>query len=173
MNDLYPLPGSTDDIQTDESANEYARSIINDMLNGAALKDLLGIPENIMQAIYAHAYDLYEKGRIDDAKVFFHFLCTHDMYNSDYSLGMGAVHQQEKDYEKASQMYALSFALDAKNVRAMLYAGQCNLFLKNKQEAAQCFTCVINSDATTALKTQAQAYLAALQISQTKGVAHA
>ncbi len=173
MDDLYPLPGNTDDIATEESANEYARSIINDMLNGASLKDIYGIPENIMQAIYAHAYDLYEKGRIDDAKVFFQFLCTHDMYNSDYSLGMGAVHQQEKDYQKAGQMYALSFALDAKNVRAMLYAGQCNLFLKNKPEAAQCFTCVIDSEAPTALKTQARAYLAALQTSQAKGAVHA
>jgi len=173
MNDLYPLPGNTDEIPSDESTNEYARSIINDMLNGASLKDIYAIPENIMQAIYAHAYALYDKGRMEDAKVFFEFLCTHDMYNSDYCLGMGAVLQQEKDYEKASQMYALSFALDAKNVRAMLYAGQCNLFLKNKSEAAQCFACVVNSDAPAALKNQAQAYLEALQLSQAKGATHA
>ena len=51
---------------------------------GATLKDVQGIPQDMMEGLYAHAYDFYNKGRLDEAETFFKFLCIYDFYNADY-----------------------------------------------------------------------------------------
>jgi len=163
MAQLYPVPSNTDTAGEEDLNIEIAQDILNSIASGATLKDICGIPADIMDAIYAHAYDMYQKGLIDDARIFFEFLCMHDIYNADYMMGMAAVLQQKKDYFKAVQMYTLSHVLNNQNLRAKFYAGQCWLFLGDKLKAKECFTVVVENDAPDTLKKQARAYLAALQ----------
>lgn len=162
MEQLYPLPSYTDTANESGVDTAMIGDIFRAVTNGITLKEICGIPENVMQAIYAHAYDFYQRGRIDDARIFFEFLCVQDIYNADYAMGMAAVHHQKKDYRKALQMYTLSGALNPDNIGAEFHAGQCSLFLKDRQRAAACFTSVIESAAPAAMKKQAQAYLLAI-----------
>ncbi len=162
MNDLYPLPGNTDPLPEERIKLDDVNAVLTSIADGATLKDLYGIPDSVMQATYAHGFRLYQNGRYDDAKVFFEFLCAHDMYNADYLLGLGAVHQQTREYQKAIQLYSLSFDLDSTNYRAMLYAGQCRLFLKDREAARVCFAIVEHGNADSALKKQAHAYLSGM-----------
>jgi type III secretion system low calcium response chaperone LcrH/SycD len=177
MEQLYPLPGNNE--IADESSTDITMigDIFRAVTNGVTLKEICGIPENVMQAIYAHAYDFYQRGRFDDARIFFEFLCAQDIYNADYAMGMAAVHHQKKDYLRALQMYTLSHVLNPENISAEFHSGQCALFLKDRQRAAACFTNVIESAAPAALKSQAQAYLSAIVIamqgSQDKKETHA
>lgn len=162
MNDLYPLPSNTDFLPGEALSAETVSNILTAAAKLPALRSSCEVPEHIMQSIYAHGYHLYQKGCIDDAKTFFEFLCIHDMFNADYLLGMAAIHQQKKDYPKAIQLYFMCFALDNKNYRTMLYAGQCHLHLKNREQARACFAKVDDGEAPDALKKQARAYLSVL-----------
>ena len=66
--------------------------------NGATLQSLYDIPNDLMEGVYAYAYDFYNKGRLDEAEKFFKFLCVYDFYNADYIMGLAAVNQLKKQY---------------------------------------------------------------------------
>lgn len=175
MNDFYPLPGNPDPPAENGTTIEQLNDVLIRIGNGTTLQEMLGIPVEVMRGIYAHGYRLYQDGRYDDARLFFEFLCTHDMYNADYLLGLAAIHQQQKDYVKAISLYRLAFDLDGHCYRAMLYAGQCNLFLKERDNARICFGIVEHGNASDALKRQARAYLSGMPAtdhSTTEGSAH-
>src|SRR5579859_6956976 len=109
--------------QTDENLNveaaeggntkmkDMAVAVLEAVQGGATLKDLQGVSQELMDGIYAFAYRFYQQGRLDDAEVFFRFLCIYDFYNAEYALGLAAVCQMKKQYEKAIDLYALAYAL--------------------------------------------------------------
>jgi type III secretion system low calcium response chaperone LcrH/SycD len=170
MSELYPMPSNNDAVDADQddegSQVESISNLLQKLVNGATLKDAYSISDDIMEAIYAHAYNFYQKKRLDDAKAFFRFLCAYDAYNAKYAMGLGAVYQQQKNYAQATQMYLLAFLLDDKHYQPLFYAGQCYLNLKDKPQAEQCFSKIVQGDAPAALKSQAQAYLNAIQPAQ-------
>jgi len=171
MNLTYPMPSMND---TDEEESRIANDVaqmFSAIQNGATLHEIYGISDDVMEVIYAHAYDFYQKGCMDDAKLFFRFLCSHDMYNAQYALGLGAVYQRQKEYAKAIQMYSLAYAIEPEYARAMFYAGQCYLHLKDKEGAIKSFCKVTGDHVSEAIKKQAQGYLSVLRSEQ--GVAHA
>ena len=143
---------------TDEEALAVER-LLEAMLNGVAIKDVHGVPDEVMNGLYAHAYEFYRQGRLDDAEVFFRFLCIYDFYNADYVLGLAAVYQLKKDYQKALDVYALAHALAKEDYRAMLYAGQCNMLLKRKGKAKECFNSVLENSTDVSLQKRAQLFL--------------
>ena len=80
---------------------------IADMLLGclneqATLKDIHNIPDDMMNSLYAYAYQFYQQGKLDNAETFFQFLCMYDFYNTDYFMGLAAVYQLKKQYQKAA-----------------------------------------------------------------------
>ncbi|MGL5758779.1 type III secretion system translocator chaperone SicA [Plesiomonas sp.] len=129
---------------------------------GATLKDVHGIPEEMMEGLYAHAYDFYNKGRLDEAETFFRFLCIYDFYNPDYIMGLAAVYQLKKQYQKAADLYAVAFALGKNDYRPVLFTGQCQLLMRNVSQARQCFELVCKQSEHEDLRVKAQAYLDSL-----------
>jgi len=65
----------------------------------------------------------------------------------------------------------MAHLIDPEYVRAMFYAGQCHLHLKDKEKAIQCFADVTGDYVSDAMKKQAEGYLAVLRAEL--GVAHA
>ncbi|MBX9295503.1 type III secretion system translocator chaperone SicA [Chromobacterium piscinae] len=130
---------------------------------GATLKDVQGIPQDLMDGLYAHAYDFYNKGRLDDAETFFRFLCIYDFYNPDYIIGLAAVSQLKKQFQKAADLYAVAFALGKNDYRPVFFTGQCQLFMRKAAKARQCFELVLERSDDEALRVKAQVYLDTLQ----------
>nr|WP_284709439.1 tetratricopeptide repeat protein [Escherichia coli] len=64
-----------------------------------------------LEGVYAYAYNFYEKGRLDEAELFFKFLCIYDFQNYNYLKGYAAVCQLKKDYQKAFDMYHICLML--------------------------------------------------------------
>lgn len=91
--------------------------------HGATLKEIHGISDETMENIYAHAYQFYNEGRLDDAEKFFRFLCLYDLKNPDYFIGLGAVNQLKKNYEKACEFYSLAYFMADNNFNPLFYAG--------------------------------------------------
>ncbi|WP_077137229.1 SycD/LcrH family type III secretion system chaperone IpgC, partial [Shigella sonnei] len=92
--------------------NESISTAVIDAINsGATLKDINAIPDDMMDDIYSYAYDFYNKGRIEEAEVFFRFLCIYDFYNVDYIMGLAAIYQIKEQFQQAADLYAVAFAL--------------------------------------------------------------
>lgn len=130
---------------------------------GATLKDVHGIPQDMMEGLYAHAYDFYNKGKLDEAEVFFRFLSIYDFYNPDYIMGLAAVCQLKKQFQKASDLYAVAFALSKNDYRPLFFTGQCQLFMRKIAKARQCFELVCEQSSDELLVAKSQAYLNSLQ----------
>jgi len=129
------------------------------VMSGATLKQIQGVPDSVMESIYAHAYKYYQMGHLDNAETFFRFLVLYDTYNPEYLIGLGATLQQKKQYQNAIDAYKSVRILTKEDYRPLLHIGQCHLFLKNKELARESFTSLIKSDAPATLKAQAEAYL--------------
>lgn len=79
--------------QNEQDSFGLEETILTVMNTGATLKDIYEIDENVIENIYAHAYEFYQQGRLDEAEKFFKFLCMYDLKNADYFIGLGVVYQ--------------------------------------------------------------------------------
>ncbi|EUD12995.1 type III secretion system translocator chaperone SicA [Providencia alcalifaciens] len=133
------------------------------LMDGATYKDIHGIPQATMDGIDAYAYEFYQQGKLDEAETFFRFLSIYDFYNTDYVMGLAAVYQLTKRYEKATELYALAFVLAKNDYRPLFHAGQCNLMLKKSSAAIHCFESVVENSTDIDLQKKSEAYLTALK----------
>ena len=135
--------------QYEESQNidmdELLGNITTALMDGATYKDIHGIPQSTMDGIYSYAYEFYQQGKLKEAETFFRFLSIYDFYNTDYVMGLAAVYQLTKRYDKATELYALAFVLAKDDYRPLFHAGQCNLMMKKSSAALHCFESVLES----------------------------
>ncbi|MEY0232881.1 type III secretion system translocator chaperone SicA [Providencia manganoxydans] len=153
----------SDPEQQSTDMDELMEGITSALMSGATYKDIHGMSQDMMDGIYAYAYEFYQQGKLKEAETFFRFLSIYDFYNTDYVMGLAAVYQLTKRYEKASELYALAFVLAKDDYRPLFHAGQCNLMLKKSSAALHCFESVCNSSTDGELKAKSQAYLNALR----------
>jgi type III secretion system low calcium response chaperone LcrH/SycD len=142
---------------------QMAEAIQEAVAQGITLKDVHGIPDEMMEGLYAYAHDFYGKGKLDEAETFFRFLCLYDFYNIDYIMGLAAVCQMKKQYAKAIGLYAVAFGLSKDDYRPMFFTGQCHLFERKAAKARQCFELVVLHGADAGYRAKAQAYLDVLK----------
>ncbi|MBO1915919.1 SycD/LcrH family type III secretion system chaperone [Providencia rettgeri] len=110
---------------------ELLDNITTALMDGATYKDIHGIPQSTMDGIYSYAYEFYQQGKLKEAETF-RFLSIYDFYNTDYVMGLAAVYQLTKRYDKATELYALAFVLAKNDYRPLFHAGQCNLMMKKQ-----------------------------------------
>lgn len=154
--------------------DEFAAKLFQAIEGGATLKEIENIPDSFMKGIYTYAYDFYNQGRLDDAEVFFRFLSIYDFYNTQYMMGLAAVYQLKKRYEKALELYALAYSMaktkkgsgDKEEYKALFHAGQCNIMLKKGNQAKQCFEIVIENSGDEDLIKKSNIYIASLQVQE-------
>lgn len=131
---------STLDLDNDAELNK----IKNSLSAGVSLAEMQGLSKDTLDGLYAYAYDFYNKGRLDDAELFFKFLCIYDFQNPDYLKGYGAVCQLKKNYQHACDLYAISFSAGKGSDYSAIYLmGQCLLCLKDLKSSKECFNVVL------------------------------
>ncbi|NDL61515.1 type III secretion system translocator chaperone SicA [Acerihabitans arboris] len=141
------------------SEDHIADLLWNAVNSGITLKEVHDIPQDMMEGLYAHAYNYYNKGQLDEAATFFRFLCIYDFYNPEYYIGLGAVYQLKKEYQKAADIYAVAFSLAQNDYRPIFFNGQCQLLLQKTNKARQCFELVMEQSQDESLKIRAGVYL--------------
>ncbi len=122
---------------------------------------------DMLNSVYAYAYAFYEQGRLDDAEVFFRYLCLYDFANPDYALGLGATYQLKKQFAQAIDVYRMVSLLNRRDCRPVFYTGQCHLMLRNVEEAKRCFERVLTEFDATDLARFARNYLDLIALGQT------
>ena len=105
-------------------------------LNGSTIKELKGITNQEMEAVYSLAYNYYRTGRFDEAEKLFNFLALFDHLNQKFWMGVGAVRQVKKDFSGAVKAYGYASFLDISNPKPQLHAAECFLAMGDKRNAA-------------------------------------
>ncbi|MBR4171079.1 MAG: SycD/LcrH family type III secretion system chaperone [Kiritimatiellae bacterium] len=105
-------------------------------MDGATIKELKGITNDEMEAVYSLAFNYYRTGRYDEAEKLFNFLALFDHLNAKFWIGVGAVRQVKKDFSGAVQAYGYASFLDLNNPRPQLHAAECFLAMGDKRNAA-------------------------------------
>ena len=102
----------------------------------ATLKQLKGITNAELEAVYTLAFGYYRTGKYDEALKLFQFLVMFDHLNAKYWLGLGAVQQVLKDYQGAVTSYGYCSFLKLDNPKPQLHAAECFLAMGDKLKAA-------------------------------------
>ena len=103
---------------------------------GATIKELRGISNNELEAVYSLAFNYYRTGKFDEAEKLFNFLALFDHLNQKFWMGVGAVRQVKKDFSGAVQAYGYASFLDLTNPKPQLHAAECFLAMGDKRNAA-------------------------------------
>lgn len=118
---------------TEEQIAKAARAFVKD---GATLKEIKGVTNDELEAVYSLGFGYYRTGRFEDAQKLFEFLVLFDHLNTKYWFALGAVQQAQKDYQKAIASYGYSSFLDLENPKPQYHAAECCLALGDKANAA-------------------------------------
>ena len=117
---------------TEEEIAEAAKKF----MNGSTIKELRGITNAEMEAVYSLAFNYYRTGKLEEAEKLFNFLALFDHLNPKFWIGVGAVRQVKKDFQGAVQAYAYASFLDIHNPKPQYYAAECFLAMGDKRNAA-------------------------------------
>ena len=99
------------------------------------VREMKGITDAEMEAIYSMGFSFYNTGRYDDAEKVFRFLVLFDHLNAKYWAGLGAVQQVKKLYGDAVASYGYASFLDLGNPKPQYYAAECFLAMGDKANA--------------------------------------
>lgn len=102
----------------------------------ATLKQIRGVSNAELEAVYALAFGYYNTGRFDEALKLFQFLVLFDHLNQKFWLGLGATQQALKDYQNAVASYGYASFLKLDNPKPQYHAAECFLALGDKKNAA-------------------------------------
>ena len=105
---------------------------------GSTLKQLKGVSNSELEAVYSLAFGYYRTGKYEEASKLFQFLVMFDHLNAKFWFGMGAVQQAMKDYQSAASSYGYCSFLNLENPKPQLHAAECFLALGDKRNAASC-----------------------------------
>jgi len=118
---------------TKQQIEDAAKKFVKD---GATLKEVKGISNEELEAVYSLGFGYYRTGKFEDAQKLFEFLVLFDHLSAKYWFALGAVQQAQKNYEKAVASYGFSSFLDLENPKPQYHAAECFLALGDKANAA-------------------------------------
>ena len=133
------------------------------LLNGTTIKEHVGISDSDLQNLHAIACAFFEKGKLNEAELYFRQLSLIDSTNLDYILGLGAVLQRKKLYSVAVDAYAAAHMIQTGDSRPMFYAGQCNFFERKYSKARFCFELVIEQNYSPELVKMAKLFIESMK----------
>ncbi|HAW0893796.1 TPA: tetratricopeptide repeat protein [Escherichia coli] len=143
-----------------KNSDEWADQLKQAIAKGENLASLHGLTPDILDRIYAYAFDYHEKGKINDAEIYYKFLCIYAFENYEYLKGFASVCQSKKKYKQAYELYKLSYNYSPYDDYLIIYRmGQCQIGAKNIDNAMKCFYHIINNCEDDNVKSKAQAYI--------------
>lgn len=77
------------------------------------------------EKFYAHAFALYQAGRVQEASEVFRLLCTRLPLQPRFWFGLAASCQESGDYSNALHAWAMSALLDPSNPYPHFHAAEC------------------------------------------------
>lgn len=116
-----------------EKIVETMKKLVTDK---ATLKQIRGISNEELEAVYSLAFSFYNTGRFEEASKLFQFLVLFDHLNQKFWIGLGATQQALKNYQDAVTSYGYASFLKLDNPKPQYHAAECFLALGDKRNAA-------------------------------------
>lgn len=117
---------------TEQEISDAAKKLVQE---GATMKELKGITNAELEAVYSVGFNFYRTGRFDDADKIFRFLVMFDHLSAKYWFALGAVQQAKKDFVHAVTSYAYCSFLDLSNPKPQLHAAECFMAMGDTENA--------------------------------------
>lgn len=131
--------------------------------NMGELRDVVGLTDNEMEALYAEAYDYYAAGQYQEALPKFAVLTQTSHLEKRFHIGYAATLQALGLYMDAARVYLLASTLDLADPDPTARIGYCLMQLKYYSEAKKTLELVLTETALKeeyqALRTQTQAWI--------------
>lgn len=115
----------------------------NILTHGMLPKDALGIKDGQAEAMYAHAYQLYNNGKYADAQRIFTTLILLNVLEPKYLLGAAACAHMLGDLEHAANLYIKCGMFSDKDPVPYYHAADCYIQMKDPLSAIVALTMVI------------------------------
>lgn len=124
----------------DEKVTEESQAVLSELIgkvmkDGMAPKTALQLSDDVMEGIYAHAYNMYNRGLYQEASHIFRLLIILDATEPKYLMGLAACLHMQKQYESATAMYMLCSATDPDNPLPPYHAADCLIKVEAWTEA--------------------------------------
>jgi type III secretion system low calcium response chaperone LcrH/SycD len=117
----YVIPDSPAIAQFKAGANELAAS--------------KRFTDSDLEAVYAHAFNLYQQRQFEQALQIFAFLTTYRPASAKYRKGLAACQKMLGAYVEAEQSYTFLLLLDPNDPEPALACGECLIRLGNVVDA--------------------------------------
>ncbi len=101
------------------------------------IRELKGISDKQMNAMYAVGFNLFNSGRLEDAEKIFKGLLLLDHLERKYWFGYAAIKQQQKNFAEALKAYQVAAVLDNTNPKTVYQIAECHLALGDKLSAEE------------------------------------
>lgn len=115
-----------------EAMKQHAQDV---MKNGFSIKDMIGVKDEAVEAIYGQAYLLYNTGKYRDAAEVFRLLVMLNSTEVKYLLGLGACFHMLREYENAASIYTLCSIIDPNTPIPHFHVSDCYLQMGDKHSA--------------------------------------
>lgn len=110
-----------------EQRDKLEKAFVEVFEHGVLPKDAMGLSDQTIEAIYAHAYRLYQSAKYKNAGYIFHILQSLNPRDPRFYLGMGACLHRLGNYETASFMYQVAGDVDVENPMPYYYCSDCRI----------------------------------------------
>lgn len=102
---------------------------------GMRPKVALNLSENVMEGIYTHAYNFYNRGLYNESIHIFRLLTLLDPLETKFLIGLAACLHMQKKYEQALQIYLMAGFMRPANPIPFYHASDCYIHMNATQEA--------------------------------------
>lgn len=123
---------------SEEQKEEYKNVIKQIFHKDIPIAEALKIKPEVFEAMYAHAYRLYNSGNYQSACLLFAYLVTLDPGVAKYHMGQAASHHMLKEYGPAVDSYMTAFFIDMTNPLPFFHVADCLLKEKSIEGAYFC-----------------------------------
>ena len=98
-------------------------------------KEALGIGDDKIENVYAHAYQLYNSGKYTEAGYLFRLLMVLEPTEVKHYIGLAATMHMQKEFENAVRVYAIAGIVDPDNPIPYFHASDCYIQMRDKASA--------------------------------------
>ena len=102
---------------------------------GGTLKDLRGLSDEDLEAVYAIGFSLYNQGKYAEAEPLFQFACLYGNTQPHYWLALGNCRLMLTKYEAAIEALGFAYLYDSDNAWPVIQTATCYLALGDKENA--------------------------------------
>lgn len=105
------------------------------LASGGTLKDISGLDDDDIEALYAIGYNFYKQGKYDEAESMFQYICLYAHLEPRFWMALGNCRQMQKNHQKAIDAYGFSYMIEQDDPWPPIQAAVCYLALGNKELA--------------------------------------